>query len=335
MRASGAGGAQYSLKRTASGLKTSASAAATKSRVIGPRFRACGSLAAARRAVAASPSARRDARGEPDRCGARGFRARRRARRSAPAADVRSIDRRDGCASDSARTPDPRRIARRMHRRAASPLRGTHGTSHSRKHSASAFGEDRRQLVAEVDADGRRASSGSAPALRHSRSHSARRGDQRLDSVGVRAARGSDDHRHARPSARRSASSSTRARSARGGAGGETAVGSVARPARPSRQHFARQRQVDRALRFGSSRPQRTIDHVVDLACVAQLVVPLHQFAHHAGLVEHLLRPVDARVARAERAGLRRSACGPRSPGAECGRARHSSARRSRSRCRR
>ena len=43
---------------------------------------------------------------------------------------------------------------------------------------------------------------------------------------------------------------------------------------------------------------------VLELVAVAQLVVPLHQLAHHAGLVEHLLRPVDAGVARAELAEL-------------------------------
>jgi len=41
-------------------------------------------------------------------------------------------------------------------------------------------------------------------------------------------------------------------------------------------------------------------DHVADLGRHAQLVVPLHQFAHHAGLVEHFLAPLDRAVARAE-----------------------------------
>ena len=44
----------------------------------------------------------------------------------------------------------------------------------------------------------------------------------------------------------------------------------------------------------------------------AQFVIPFHQLAHHAGLVEHFLRPMDRPRARAERAllGDRRAAGG-------------------------
>src|SRR5262249_30481951 len=49
-----------------------------------------------------------------------------------------------------------------------------------------------------------------------------------------------------------------------------------------------------------------------NLARYAQLVVPFHQLAHHPGLVEHFLRPMDWAGTRAERAflGNRRTAGG-------------------------
>ena len=58
--------------------------------------------------------------------------------------------------------------------------------------------------------------------------------------------------------------------------------------------------------------PPSARDHVADLVGIAQFVVPLHQLAHHAGLVEHFLRPVDRTRARAERTllGDRRAAGG-------------------------
>ncbi len=41
-------------------------------------------------------------------------------------------------------------------------------------------------------------------------------------------------------------------------------------------------------------------NHVADLVRHAQFVIPFHLFAHHAGLVEHFLRPMDRPRARAE-----------------------------------
>ena len=77
------------------------------------------------------------------------------------------------------------------------------------------------------------------------------------------------------------------------------------------RQGLARQRQVDGAAGACQRRLQRPGYDEVRLLRAPQLVVPFHQLAHHARLVEHLLRPVDRPVARAEGALLqdRRAAC--------------------------
>jgi hypothetical protein len=112
---------------------------------------------------------------------------------------------------------------------------------------------------------------------------------------------------------RRSARSSIAARSARAAAPeGETRGPLLAGALHGSRQHLARQRQIDRALRLARRHLQRTVDDGLDLIGVAQLVVPFHRLAHHAGLIEHFLRPVNSRVAHTEGAGLeqRRAACG-------------------------
>ena len=70
------------------------------------------------------------------------------------------------------------------------------------------------------------------------------------------------------------------------------------------RQRLARQHQIDRPARRRHRDLMRARHHVGDLARHAQLVVPLHDLAHHAGLVEHLLAPVDLARARAEAALL-------------------------------
>ena len=69
-------------------------------------------------------------------------------------------------------------------------------------------------------------------------------------------------------------------------------------------QRLARQHQIDRPARRRHRDLVRARHHVGDLARHAQLVVPLHHLADHAGLVEHLLAPVDLARARAERALL-------------------------------
>ncbi len=59
------------------------------------------------------------------------------------------------------------------------------------------------------------------------------------------------------------------------------------------RERFARQHQVDRSawMRHGDFDAAR--HDISDLARHAQFVIPLHELTHHAGLIEHLLRPVD------------------------------------------
>ncbi len=70
------------------------------------------------------------------------------------------------------------------------------------------------------------------------------------------------------------------------------------------RQRLARQHQIHRPARRGHRHLMRARHHVGGLAGHAQLVIPLHDLAHHAGLVEHLLAPVDLARARAELALL-------------------------------
>ncbi len=69
-----------------------------------------------------------------------------------------------------------------------------------------------------------------------------------------------------------------------------------------SRQRLARQHQIDRSARVRHRDFHASRDHVAGLGRHAQFVVPLHQLAHHAGLVEHFLAPLDRAAARAERA---------------------------------
>ena len=89
-----------------------------------------------------------------------------------------------------------------------------------------------------------------------------------------------------------------------------------ARGARFSRgrlaQHLAWQREINGAARRGRCQSHRAIHHVRYLIAAAQFVVPFHDFAEHARLVEHLLSPVDVGAARAggTRFGQRRAAGG-------------------------
>ncbi len=78
------------------------------------------------------------------------------------------------------------------------------------------------------------------------------------------------------------------------------------RPGRGRRRdHLAGKAQIDRAARLGAGDRQRPVDHGLELLAVAQLVVPFDQLAEHAGLVVHLLGPVDVAVARARQPDLR------------------------------
>ena len=80
---------------------------------------------------------------------------------------------------------------------------------------------------------------------------------------------------------------------------------------RRARPTAARAAAPDRPARAARHRDfMRARHHVGDLLGHAQLVVPFDDLAHHAGLVEHLLAPVDLARARAELAllGDRRAA---------------------------
>ena len=70
------------------------------------------------------------------------------------------------------------------------------------------------------------------------------------------------------------------------------------------RQRLARQHHVDRPARMRHGDLDAARHHVAGLRRYAQFVIPLHQLAQHAGLVEHLLAPLDGPVARAEDAFL-------------------------------
>ncbi len=69
-------------------------------------------------------------------------------------------------------------------------------------------------------------------------------------------------------------------------------------------EHFAGQRQIDRSARLAHGDVEGAIHHRFDRLAAAQLVIPLHVFAHHAALVEGLLAPVDRAVPRGDVAGL-------------------------------
>ncbi len=69
-------------------------------------------------------------------------------------------------------------------------------------------------------------------------------------------------------------------------------------------QHLARQRQIDRPLRRCHREFQRAVHYTRGLVAALHLIVPLDHLAQHAGLVVHLLRPVDMRAARTFSASL-------------------------------
>jgi hypothetical protein len=71
-------------------------------------------------------------------------------------------------------------------------------------------------------------------------------------------------------------------------------------------QHLPGPRQVDGPARLGQGQIERPIDDRLELARLAELIVPLDPLAEPPGLVEGLLSPVDVGVERArERAVLR------------------------------
>jgi hypothetical protein len=58
-------------------------------------------------------------------------------------------------------------------------------------------------------------------------------------------------------------------------------------------QDFARQGQIDRALRCAERHFQRPVDDCFNLLPIAQLVIPTGKLAQQAALIERLLAPVD------------------------------------------
>ena len=84
-----------------------------------------------------------------------------------------------------------------------------------------------------------------------------------------------------------------------GRGGGDAARrGVIRKPGQWRRQDFARQREVDRAAGRRRGDGEGAVDHGFELLAVAQFVFPFDDLAQHAGLVEHLLRPMDVDVAR-------------------------------------
>ena len=59
-------------------------------------------------------------------------------------------------------------------------------------------------------------------------------------------------------------------------------------------------------------RGKGAVDHRFELLAVAQFIVPFDDLAQHAGLIEHLLRPVDVDVAGSRKPRSRSVASGQR-----------------------
>ena len=59
------------------------------------------------------------------------------------------------------------------------------------------------------------------------------------------------------------------------------------------RKRFAWQHQVNRPARMRHGDFNAARHDITDLPRHAQFVIPFHELTHHAGLIEHFLRPVD------------------------------------------
>ena len=169
-----------------------------------------------------------------------------------------------------------------------------------------------RHLVAEVHLVARRQIVG-VGVLLHDGQHGLRRQrGQRVEAGRRQAGRRGDDQRELRACDQLCGLSMlSLRRGSRRHADGEA----LHRPARADAgigQRLARQRQVDRPARLAHRDVERAVDDGVDRLAGAQLIVPLHELAHHRALVEALLAPVDLAVARGDVAGLgqRRAAGG-------------------------
>ena len=73
----------------------------------------------------------------------------------------------------------------------------------------------------------------------------------------------------------------------------------------PLGQHLAGQGEIDGALRLGMGEGEGAVHHRLEVGGAAELVVPLHELAHHGRLVEGLLGPVNGAIAAARVSRLR------------------------------
>ncbi len=69
-------------------------------------------------------------------------------------------------------------------------------------------------------------------------------------------------------------------------------------------QHFARQREIHGALGLAHRQVERAVDGRFQNLRVLEFVIPLDDFAQHAGLIAHFLRPVNFAAARAGQTAL-------------------------------
>lgn len=157
------------------------------------------------------------------------------------------------------------------------------------------LGEHRVHVVTQVQRMAGREVHVAALGLGHAYPETFGQVDQQVHGRGVRAARRADDHGVAcrgEPARQLADGKDIGMRGRRNGdrLGWPEAVDLLG-------QDFPRQHQVDRTPRFGHADADGTIQYLLHVAAVAQLVVPLDQLAHHAALVQHLLRPVDLAVA--------------------------------------
>ena len=70
--------------------------------------------------------------------------------------------------------------------------------------------------------------------------------------------------------------------------------------------HLTRQREINRTARFRRRDREGAVDHRRELLAISQLIVPFDDLADHAGLIVHLLGPVNVAVARSQQAGFRK-----------------------------
>ena len=96
------------------------------------------------------------------------------------------------------------------------------------------------------------------------------------------------------------AKAATPAGAGAGGRGTVTGSGFDRRLCSDFGEHLARQCQIDRTRRGCAGNRQGAVQNIFDIQSAAQFIVPLHNFAEHASLIIHLLRPVDCPGSRSQ-----------------------------------